>query len=88
MIPCLRKLPAKPLPNIKKVFNGEDSLAGAAYIFYRRQDGTDNWGQSKRLAAEDRTARDDFGRSVSIDGDHVIVGAERDDDKGTDAGAA
>lgn len=53
--------------------------AGSAYIFYRHQGGTNNWGQQARLNANDATAQDRFGYSVSIDGEYVIVGAIGDD---------
>ena len=51
--------------------------AGAAYIFKR--DGF-FWTEVGKLTASDREAEDSFGRSVSIDGDVVVVGASFDDD--------
>ncbi len=48
---------------------------GAAYIFQRNQGGTDNWGEVTKLVASDGKAEDEFGRSVVISGDTVIVGA-------------
>ena len=41
-----------------------------------------------KLLASDGDKKDYFGHSVAIDGDRIVVGAYRDDDKGTDAGAA
>jgi FG-GAP repeat len=41
-----------------------------------------------KLLAEDGTAGDSFGWSVSIDGDTAIIGAFNDDDSGTDSGSA
>ena len=35
-----------------------------------------------------RAEGDEFGRSVSIDGDTVVIGARNDDDDGTDSGSA
>ncbi len=61
---------------------------GAAYIFYRNHGGTNNWGEVKKLIASDGAADDDFGHSVSISGDTVIVGASLDDDKGPSSGSA
>jgi len=58
--------------------------SGSAYIF--DFDGT-SWTQTK-LTASDAAAGDIFGRSVSISGDRVIVGAPFDDDAGTDSGSA
>jgi len=49
-----------------------DSPNGSAYIYYRNQGGTNNWGQTHKLSASDASV---FGNSVSIDGDYIIVGA-------------
>jgi hypothetical protein len=62
--------------------------AGAAYIFSKDEDGTDNWGQVKKLTASDGVAGDSFGGSVFIDGDYAIIGAEQDQDHGYGTGAA
>ncbi len=59
--------------------------SGSAYIFKR--DGT-SWIEQPKLTASDGAASDNFGSSVSIDGDYAIVGAEYDDDKGDDSGSA
>jgi cyclophilin family peptidyl-prolyl cis-trans isomerase len=53
--------------------------AGSAYVFYRNEGDTNNWGQQARLDAADATASDRFGYSVSINGEYVIVGAIGDD---------
>ncbi len=53
--------------------NGE--CTGSAYIFKR--DGM-NWSEQAKLTASDAAAGDRFGRSVSISGDYVIVGAYGD----------
>ena len=53
----------------------KNSNAGAAYIFERNQGGAENWGQVKKLTASDAAAGDDFGSSVSINADTVVVGA-------------
>ena len=41
-----------------------------------------------KLTADDAAADDDFGRSVAIDGDTVVIGARYDDDGGSWSGAA
>ena len=64
------------------------SNAGAAYIFERDEGGADNWGEVTKLTASDAQAFDRFGLGVSISGDTAIVGAVREDEKGSDAGAA
>jgi hypothetical protein len=53
----------------------KNSNTGAAYIFERNQGGAENWGQVKKLAASDAVGGDDFGSSVSINADTVVVGA-------------
>ncbi|MCD4829444.1 MAG: T9SS type A sorting domain-containing protein [Candidatus Cloacimonetes bacterium] len=63
--------------------NGENS--GSAYIFHRN--GT-VWSQQAKLTPDDGAEGDRFGRSLSISGDHVIVGAYGDDDNGYWTGSA
>ena len=69
---------------------GEDSSgsnAGAAYIFKRT--GTNIWGNSiKIVSSSGGEADNEFGYSVAINGDNVIVGESGSDTKGVDAGAA
>ncbi len=66
--------------------NGNNS--GSAYIFKRNQGGADQWVEVKKLTASDGAAGDQFGRSVAISGDSVVVGAEGDDDNGDNSGSA
>jgi len=56
--------------------DGAGADRGAVYIFYRNQGGTDAWGQVARLRASGAADGDDFGISVALDGDTLIVGAE------------
>jgi len=58
---------------------------GAAYVFVEN---AGSWGQEAKLIASDGEAGDEFGSSVSISGDTIVVGAHYDDDRGLDAGAA
>ncbi|GAA0714560.1 hypothetical protein GCM10009430_07930 [Aquimarina litoralis] len=67
------------------ILEGEDALgqntlteAGAAYIFEKTNSGI--WIQVDKLVPSDRNTGDEFGISVSIHGDHVIVGANREDE--------
>ena len=46
------------------------------------------WTQVAKLTADDGAAGDEFGYSVSIDGDTMVVGAHYDDDKGDNSGSA
>ncbi|MCG8457895.1 MAG: hypothetical protein MI919_16585 [Holophagales bacterium] len=49
--------------------------------------GADAWGQVAKLTASDTAAGDEFGASVSVSGDTVVVGASRDDDREPDSGS-
>jgi len=68
--------------------DGLGSYRGAAYVFDRNQGGTDNWGQVAKLVASDAEDNDQFGNSVAISGDNVVVGARYEDGLGTNRGAA
>lgn len=59
-------------------------LSGSAYIFYF--DGN-SWIQIKKLTANDASASDYFGKSVSIYGDHAFVGAYGDNVYGESSGS-
>jgi hypothetical protein len=61
------------------------STAGAAYAFVRS--GV-TWTQQSKIQASDKEAGDQFGYSVAIDGDTVVVGAPYEDTVASDAGAA
>lgn len=54
--------------------------AGAAFIFQKDQGGTDNWGLVRKIAAPDRNVADQFGSSVAISGDYVLIGAFNEDE--------
>jgi len=74
------------------------SSAGAAYVFVR--DGSGNWAQQAYLKASNTDAGDNFGTSVAVSGDTVVVGAlfedgnatgvdgDQGDNSATSAGAA
>jgi hypothetical protein len=60
--------------------------SGSAYIFARNGD---NWTEmAKLIAGSEGGPGDGFGRSVSISGNYVIVGAYGDDAKGANSGSA
>ena len=59
--------------------------AGSVYVFERLGN---SWIQTAWLTAPDATRFAYFGFSVGIDGDTAIIGATRDDEAGSDAGAA
>ncbi len=58
---------------------------GSTYLFYF--DG-ELWNYGQKLKAPDGGSGDNFGESVDIDGSTLVIGASRDDDKGSNAGAA
>ena len=58
--------------------------AGAAHIFTRSDAG---WGRQEKLVGAGLGPSDRFGRSVAIDGDTALIGADGDDTGGADAGA-
>jgi MBG domain/FG-GAP repeat len=63
--------------------------AGAAYVFERNAGGTNAWGEVAKLTASDKAGDDQFGCSVSVDGDVALVGAYYADPGGlSSAGAA
>ncbi|MCC6761301.1 MAG: hypothetical protein IT252_08795 [Chitinophagaceae bacterium] len=68
--------------------------AGAVYVFYKDQGGTDNWGQVKKLVADDRAAYDNLGNAVAISNNYIVAGASLEDEDAagantmTSAGAA
>ncbi|MBR58128.1 MAG: hypothetical protein CMH54_08920, partial [Myxococcales bacterium] len=59
--------------------------AGAAYVFVR-SGGV--WTQQQKLIASDGSFADQFGESISISGDTLVVGAIEDDDHGDKSGSA
>ena len=63
-------------------------FSGSAYLFERDEGGVGNWGEVIKLLASDGATGDNFGSSVAISGDTVVVGAHRADDNGIDSGSA
>ena len=61
---------------------------GSAYVFERHQGGTDNWGETAYLIAPDYAKGDWFGRSVAVNGDTAIIGANQKTESAVRAGAA
>ncbi len=59
--------------------------AGAVYIFTRAGD---SWTEVAKLKASDGAEGDEFGASVAVQGDTLLVGAPRHDALGQDSGAA
>jgi len=62
---------------------GKDS--GLAYVFERR---AERWRRAAVLSASDAAAGDQFGLTVSVSGETIVVGARLSHSRGRDAGAA
>ena len=56
--------------------------AGEVYVFKKDEGGVDNWGLIKTLNSNNENSGDNFGSSVAIDGDYIVVGAGNDDGSG------
>ena len=72
-------------------YDGDKGLwSGSAYVYTRDVPGsaTSGWTQRAKLVAADGAADDNFGYAVAISGDSIVVGAWRDDDKGSNSGSA
>ena len=65
----------------------DQTQKGSAYVF-EKDGSTGNWIEVAKLTASDRNRYDRFGRSVSISGNLVIVGAYVDDNEATNSGSA
>ena len=61
--------------------------SGSAYIF-KKDSSSGAWSQEAKLLASDAGAGDEFGHSVSIDGDTAIVGARNDNGAAIESGSA
>ena len=53
--------------------------AGSAYVFKKGQGGASNWGLVRKITASYREPYQNFGKSVSIQGNFIVVGADYDD---------
>ncbi len=62
-----------------------DAKNGAAYVFIKV---SGVWSQKAKLIAADGAADDEFGISVAVEGDTIVVGAHQDDDNGDLSGSA
>lgn len=62
---------------------GDDGLTGAVYVY--DFDGKD-WIQSDKLTADDAASGDEFGVSINLVDDRVVIGSSRDDDNAFNSG--
>ncbi len=61
--------------------------SGAVYVF-RYDDVSETWQQEQKLTASNAAAGDEFGDAIAVEGDRIVIGAPRSDNKGADAGLA
>jgi len=71
--------------------NGDDDkgdYSGSAYVFTKLGGSWTDMTETAKLTASDGSAYDQFGISVAISVDTIVVGAAGDDDKGDSSGSA
>ena len=68
--------------------NDDGNDSGSAYVFVKPSTGWVTATETAKLTASDGAAGDGFGRSVSVHGGTIVVGAHRDNDDGNDSGSA
>ncbi len=69
--------------------DSDNGLAsGSTYIFERDWGGANKWGQVAKLLASDGNEFDLFGKSVSVSGELILVGAYQGETNGLPTGAA
>jgi hypothetical protein len=64
--------------------DGQDNGSGSVYVFRRTGSA---WVEEAELFASDGAVADQFGGSVSVDGDTVAIGADQEDDRGSNSGS-
>lgn len=63
----------------------EDTNAGATYVFKRSET---VWAEEAKIEASDEVTGNEFGHSVALSGEYIIVGSPLDDAGGNDTGAS
>ncbi len=76
-------------PGDRNTVGGTEVSTGSAYVFTRPDTGWANSAgtETAKLTASDGAHTDQFGRSVAVDGDPIVVGAHQNDDDGVDSGS-
>ena len=67
--------------------DNEITDSGSAYVFTKPYTGWADSSEKAKLTASDGAANDEFGYSVAVDSDTLVVGAYQDDDNGDDSGS-
>lgn len=70
-----------------KLHGDSTPFSGAAFIFTRNTGGANGWGEVKELTASDGGEDQNFGHSVAVQGDTVLVGAPEADSEIAGSGA-
>ena len=68
--------------------SGTVTNSGAAYVFTKPGNAWATGTETAMLTASDGASGDEFGISVAVSGDTVLVGSHKDDDKGGESGSA
>ncbi len=64
-----------------------NASSGIIYLYSRNLDGPDTWGFVKSIRPSDGASSDTFAISLDLEGDTLVAGAPRDDDRGSNCGA-
>lgn len=64
----------------------DQSEPGWVYVYEKGGEG--DWTQVQKLIASDAASYDEFGEAIAMSGDFAVIGAWRDDDFGSNTGAA
>ena len=64
---------------------GDNASTGSAYLFNRSGE---NWNLAQKFSASDGKNGDQMGVSVSLSGEHAIMGSYFDDDRGNNSGSS
>lgn len=68
--------------------NGDGAYKGAVYLYQQNEGGANNWGFLKKLTPADLASQDEFGFSLTLSGDTLVVGVPTDDDVAYISGTA
>lgn len=64
-----------------------NAFMGAAYVFSKPTTGWSDTTETAILTSSDLANNDNYGVSVAVSGDNIVVGADQDDDNGSNSGS-
>lgn len=73
--------------NIMAISEPYERNGGAVYI-YVLDTCSQTWEFEQKIQPTDISRNDDFGLSIALNGNSILIGSPRDDDRGTDTGSA